>query len=296
MKPWRFVFPAVFLVIGAVAAARDWPEDSVIHEKSTSPDGEYGILVPGSDSAADAHNYLAQLKTHGLLGKIQGADYFERQNHRDLYVTWAPDSKTCVVQYDGRFGFDMIALLQLNGSKIGQIDLGKHIEKSLVSVTHDEGQGSAFFRFVPGKLLVRALYYTGNPKMIEPSSKLASFGGTFDLKSKKWTSAEAHKITDWDTLHSAYSSGGDIFVGETSKAPADFIGAIVPNEKEKAKVLDEWMNTVYQGVRLVLPPARFAKVREEQKAWLKKRDATAEGADQCALLEERIKALQTLLW
>ena len=78
-----------------------------------------------------------------LLGKIADADYFERQNHRDLNVIWSADSKACVVVYEGRFGFDTISVLQLKGSGFQQTDLGRHIEKALAAAASDEGTGSA---------------------------------------------------------------------------------------------------------------------------------------------------------
>ena len=300
----QFVVAAgVCLLIPIVATASDWPEGYVVHEDSTSPDGQYGIVVPGSGEMSDAEestNYLGNLKTHQTLGKIDGADYFERQNHRGLSVTWPPDSKSCVVQYDARFGFDVIALLEIQASGFTQDDLGKHIEKSLISAAGEEGQGSAFFRFTPGdKLLVRALYYTGNPKLMDEKTKQARFAGTFDLKSKKWIASEAHKTKDWDALSAAYSErvGQDIFVTANSgKAPENFTGTIVSSEEEKAEKLDQAMNNVYDGVRAVLAPGRFSKVHEEQIAWLKKRDAASSAAEKCKLLEARIKALQNLLW
>lgn len=303
MKTPSLVVACVCLLMPIVARAADWLEGYVIHEDSGSPDGQYGIVVPGSEVISDtegSNNYLGNLKTHELLGEIADADYFERQNHRDLRVTWSPDSKWCVVQYEARFGFDMIAILELKASGFTQNDLGKHIEKSLVSAAGEEGYGSAFFRFAPGdKLLVRALYYTGNPKLMDEKTKQARFAGTFDLKSKKWAVSEAHKTKDWDALGAAYSERLAIFVapnGDQTKAPEGFTGTIVSSDEEKAEQLDKEMNDVYKGVRVVLAPGRFAKVHQEQIAWLKKRDAASSAAEKCKLAEARIKALQDLLW
>ncbi len=55
------------------------------------------------------------------------------------------------------------------------------------------------------------------------------------------------------------------------------------------------MNETYQAVRFLLP-ARFAKVKEEQIAWLKQRDAKDSAAEKSKLTAARIKALQDLLW
>jgi hypothetical protein len=93
-----------------------------------------------------------------------------------LNVIWSADSKTCVVEYQGRFGFDTISVLQVKGTGFQQTDLGRHIEKALAAVVGEEGTGSAWFRFAPNnKLLVRALYYTGNPKTDRRELKASAF-------------------------------------------------------------------------------------------------------------------------
>ncbi len=281
----------------------DWPDGNVLHEHSTSPDGQFGIVVPGSEDAGndDRDNFVANLKTHELLGKIKDADYFERQNHRGLDVVWAPDSGSCVLTYEGRFGFDVILLLELNGPQFTQTDLGKHIDKALTAAAGEEGSSSAWVRFGPDKkILVRALTYTGNPKLMDENTKQAWFAGTFDRASKRWTASGAHRTKDWEALSSAYSAQGgqDIFVvpnGDENKVPKDFAGVLVNSEEEKEEHLDEEMNAVYQGIRLLLPPGRFAKVKQDQIAWLKKRDATPTG-QRSGMIIERIKALEVFLW
>jgi len=294
---------SALLLISTAVAGEDWPEGYVVHENSESPDHQFGLVVPGSEEASedsDAANYLANLKTHEFLGKLADADYFERQNHRDLNVIWSTDSKTCVVEYQGRFGFDTISVLQVKGTGFQQTDLGRHIEKALVAVVGEEGTGSAWFRFAPNnKLLVRALYYTGNPKLIDENSKEARFAGTLDLISKKWTANEAHKTKNWDALSAIYNEPSAVFVtpdGDESKVPENFTGAIVPSEDKRAEALDEDMNEVYKSLRVVLPAARFAKVHEEQVAWLKKRDVAKSVEEKSKLIEERTRALRDLGW
>ena len=89
---------AALLLIPTAATAGDWPKGYVVHKNSGSPDREFGILVPSSEYEDEANqdsdqaNYLANLKTQELLGKIVDADYFERQNHRHLNVIWSADS------------------------------------------------------------------------------------------------------------------------------------------------------------------------------------------------------------
>jgi hypothetical protein len=51
----------------------------------------------------------------------------------------------------------------------------------------------------------------------------------------------------------------------------------------------------HSAVRSVLPANRFAKVKQEQIAWLKTREAAKSAAEKSKLTESRIKT-QDLLW
>src|ERR1041385_1092188 len=179
-----------------------WPDGYIVH--STSPDGQFGIVIPGHDLAETEdettfENFVANLKTHQVLGKIEDADYFQNQNHRGLTVTWAPDSAACVLTYEGRFGYGTIWLVEIKGSRFIATDLGKHISKTLASAVGGEGTDNAWFRFAPvGKILARALTYTGNPKLMDEKTRQARFKGTYDRVSKKWIASETRRTKDWD--------------------------------------------------------------------------------------------------
>ena len=81
--------------MGFVTAA-DWPEHLTLHEESRSPDGHYGIVVTTSSHVDDGAtvllpedgeefvDYFADLQTHRLLGKIEGFEYVEHENHAHL--------------------------------------------------------------------------------------------------------------------------------------------------------------------------------------------------------------------
>jgi hypothetical protein len=56
------------------------------------------------------------------------------------------------------------------------------------------------------------------------------------------------------------------------------------------------MNDVYKAVHLLLSPANFAKVKQDQIAWLKQRDAAKPVPEKSELTEQRIKVLQQLVW
>ena len=285
-------------------AGGDWPENYIVHESSESPDGHYGILVLSQQAAIDQDQtdgnttYLANLQTRKTLGEIRGTDYFENQNHRDLQVVWAPDSSTCVLQYDGRYGFESVFVLELKGDSFRQIDIGKHIEKTLARLF--EGYISPYFRFGPGhKLKVRALSLT-NPKALpDQPSNYGVFQGTFDLDAGKWTQASSKKTDEYDALQNAYQhdfAQHMIVAASPADVPANFTGSVFSSEQEKFDALDKMMNDVYHAVQAVTPPDRFAKVKREQIAWLKTRDAAQSVEEKAKLTESRITTLQEVLW
>ena len=282
------------------AAAMDWPTGYIVYERTTSPDGRYGVLVPTmeaweKDESLGEKNYLADVQNQRVLGTIDKVDYFEHQNHRSLEVFWAPESKVCVVENDGRFGADSISLLEITDSSFSQTEIGDRIQKSLDNAmkkqAHDQemsGYVSPYFRFgTDRKIRVRALAQN-NPKQLDDvKTYYALFQGTFDVASKKWTVSDARSIDgdQDDALETAY---GDL--------DQDLENMTFENEESQAESLDERMNKVYRAAQFILPPARFAAIKREQVDWLKKRDATVSTDEKCKLLEERIKALQKLVW
>jgi uncharacterized protein YecT (DUF1311 family) len=281
-----------------MATATDWPPNYIVQENSESRDGRYAVLVQSQDAAlAEDDNesavYLADTKAHATLGEIGKVDYFEHQNHRGLEVFWAPDSSFCVVENDGRYGADTISILEIRDSSFVQTEIGELIQKSLDGAmnkqAHDSemsGYVSPYFRLgADRKVRVRALS-ENNPKQFDNvKTYYALFQGTFDLVTRKWTATDARSIT---TEQSAALVWG--------YQKPDFENTTFSNEDDRAKSLDEQMNQVYQAAKFILPPARFAKVKQEQIEWLKKRDAAGSIGEKCKLTESRIKTLQDLLW
>src|SRR5207249_7863743 len=87
-----------------------------------------------------------------------------------------------------------------------------------------------------------------------------------------------------------------IITADDSQDPEDFTGSVFRSQEEKLEELDKTLNEVYQAVRSTMPPSRFAKVKQEQVAWLKTRDSAKSAEEKSKLTEGRIKALQDLLW
>ncbi len=284
------------VALSETAAAVNWPDGYVVYENTASPDGRYGVLVPTmeaweQDESLSEANYLADIKNHRVLGKIDKVDYFEHQNHRGLEVFWAPQSSVCVVENDGRYGADSISVLEINDSRFVQTEIGDRIQKSLDGAMKKQahapemaGDVSPYFRFgTDRKVRVRALSQN-NPKQFEDvKTYYALFQGTFDVAAKKWTVTDARSISaeQDDTLTTAYS---------------DLEHTTFQNEEDKAESLDKKMNKVYSAAQFILPPARFTAVKREQLEWLKKRNAAPSTEEKCKLMEARIKALQELVW
>src|SRR6266513_2113280 len=298
----RVLIPLIALALNlsalGIAAAGDWPKNHVVQENSESPDGHYAVLVQSMDAATEQEDnergvYLADVKSHTTLGNIDKVDYFEHQNHRHLEVFWASDSSYCVLENDGRYGVDTISILEIKDSSFVQTEVGDRIQKSLDGVmkkqAHESemsGDVSPYFRLgTDRKVRVRATSQN-NPKQFEDvKTYYALFQGTYDLAAKKWTLIDAHSIT---AEQSAALDWG--------YQKPDFENTTFANEDERAKSLDEQMNQVYQAAKFILPPVRFAKVKQEQTEWLKKRDAAGSIGEKCKLMEARIRALQDLLW
>ena len=282
------------------AAAVNWPDGYVVYENTASPDGRYGVLVPTmeaweQDESLSEANYLADIKNHRVLGKIDKVDYFEHQNHRGLEVFWAPQSSVCVVENDGRYGADSISVLEINDSRFVQTEIGDRIQKSLDGAMKKQahapemaGDVSPYFRFgTDRKVRVRALSQN-NPKQFEDvKTYYALFQGTFDVAGKKWTVTDVRSISaeQDDALETAYSD-----------LEQDLEHTTFQNEEDKAESLDKKMNKVYSAAQFILPPARFTAVKREQLEWLKKRNAAPSTEEKCKLMEARIKALQELVW
>lgn len=283
----------------------DWPPDYILRKNSESPDGRYALIVQTADAADKSTSnvsdvFLADVKAHSQLGKIDHVDYFEHENHRDLQAFWASDSNYCVVENDGRYGLDVVTLLKVNNDHFDQLDIGKHLDATQKRAF--DGYLNGNYRFTSdGKLKVRALSYT-NPKQFEGEPTYHGvLQATFDLKSGKWLSSNAKKIKedDWDYLQEAYNDDFAkhmIVSADNTQVPEDFTGSVFKTQDEKLEGLDEMLNHVYQAVRVSIPANRFAKLKQEEVTWVKTRDAAKTAEEKSKMTEDRIRVLQDLLW
>ena len=298
-------------------AAKDWPEGYIVYEESISPDKHYGIVLPSRETGEEAVNYFADLTTHRLLGKINDANYFEGRNHAGLSVTWAEDSKLAIVNYEGRFGFGSIIVIEPKASSFAQTEIGAHIKKAIDAViakqAHDRdvsGYINPLFRIEPGrKIRVYAPAVT-NPKQLEEAkSYFALFQGLFDLPAKKWVKSTARPLSAQE--NDLLDRASDTYDTKKFKICPDAFEGLNPDaiepqysgenicfrsEESEFKYLDEHMNDAYKAARFLLSPAEFAKVKAAQLEWLKKRDAASSIAEKSKLTSERTEALQDVAW
>jgi len=214
-----------------------------------------------------------------------------------------------VVENDGRYGLDRLVVLEIKDSKLVQTGIDEHIQKALDGAmkkqSHDKemaGDVSVHFRLGNDrKIRVRATSQN-NPKQFENvKTYYALFQGTYDLAAKKWTVTDVRPINSDqdDALSYAYDDDfgkHTIVAADDKQVPKNFSGQIFRSEDQKFDALDTQLNAVYQGVRLLLPPNRFAKIKQEQIAWVKTRDAAKSVEEKSRITEARIRVLQDLLW
>ena len=307
--------------------AVDWPEHLTLHEKSRSPDGHYGIVVTTSSHVDDGTtilmpeegekfvDYFAGLQAHRLLGKIKGFEYVEGENHAHLDVDWTPDSKLCIATYWERYGFASAVVLEPKGDSFMQTDVGQHIRKAIDATIRKQSREvradvyPQFYIESGPKIRVYA-EASNNPKGLEGiETYYALFQGVFDARSRQWTASSTRALSaKQNELLQTASEASCCFesYAVSPEAFKDYPDAEEPfayneksvfrSEETKLKYLDERMNDVYKAIHFLLSPGNFSKVKQDQIAWLKKREASNSIAEKCSLTEARIKALQQLVW
>lgn len=297
----------LFMAATAVAAAAlscgraedaddGWPQGASIAENSRSPDGRFGILLPPREESMEKEedeirNTLVQVESLKELAVVENSHYFPGENHSWLDVAWAPDSTWCVVTYDGRFGFEAITLLKKRGSGWDQADIGSHIQKALNAAVARQAENpeticsaTAYFRpGAGGKLLVRATGLTNPRYLPDLVQHFAVFLGAYDTTSGRWIRSETRDVDNFDAFDFAFSDD----LGEKTS---------FTDEDERLAWFDDRLNDVWSALKVVLPPASFAALKKEQKAWLEKLETADSPATKTELIAERIKELRAFVW
>lgn len=291
-----------------------WLGPGLVTARGTiSPNGQYAIIVPTPEAAMDKEgsneSQLADVIGHRLLGKIPGTDYWANKNNCVVNAWWAADSTWCAAVYYNRLGFDECVVIEPHGNSVRATEIGKQIHDSLEAAIQkqsrhpgpDRGEG-LYVR--PGQnraLLVRG-FSTTNPKGMPGEKSYDAFlSGSYDLATSKWTKQDTRPIDSkqFGMISSALRSvDGELVRLNPRNAPwpADFNGEVVTSEEERGKVLDRLLNETYAAVRFVEPPARFAKVKEEQKAWLASWVQQKSLQEKNAMKDARVHQLRAILW
>jgi len=309
MDAQRLVVSALlsFVACGS-AVAIDWPKTYVVAEDTTSPDGKYALIVQNAENGAmntgpiagtDAV-FLANIPEHKVIGEIKDVDYFERMNSRHLSAQWLDDSSACLVlESHWLYGVYGVHVVERTGQSIQQTDLMKRM---LAMINPAEDRLNFYFRFETGpKVVVRA---TVPARQLEQTKSSAMFRGTFDIPAKRWGAVNVRRVTfqEHEAIESALAADPKEYIvvsrkaGEVADAAAHANEQIYPSEEKRFKALDELLNDVYAADRILLPAARFSRLKDEQREWLKQLVAAPTLTDKSKLMQQRIKVLQDLLW
>ena len=304
MDAQRLVVSALlsFVACGS-AVAIDWPKTYVVAEDTMSPDGKYALIVQSTDAGlADEGRavFLTNIPEHKVIGEIKDVDYFERMNSRHLSAQWLGDSSACLVlESHWLFGVDGVHFVERSGQSIQQTDLTKRI----VAINPSDARVTFYFRFQPGpRVMVRA---TVPARQLQETNSSAMFRGTFDIPSKSWRAVNVRRVTfrEHEAIESALAADPKEYTVASRKAgelAADDIARgneqVYSSEEKRFKALDELLNDVYAANRIFLPAARFSKLKDEQREWLKQLVAAPTLTDKSKLMQQRINVLQDLLW
>ncbi|BCU77251.1 lysozyme inhibitor LprI family protein [Luteolibacter sp. LG18] len=273
-----------FVVAGASPVkALEWPLKYEVEEGTVSPDGRFGIIVfhgeispDGEIEGLDEANYLADLKTRQVVGRIRGSSYFWPHNRVSLNAVWSPDSSRCVVLYHRRWWFEGIELLEIGPSRMKQTNLRGEVRDSLLKAGKDlEGGAVAHF---DGCLVRIGCLADDNPKAFEDrETHRVFFTGTYDCKARGWLSADVRPVTlsQFDALLEVVSSWQT-------------------GPEEQSFTPDQRLNAVYQALRAIGPVRRFSTLRSQQRAWLA--SVGPPEKRRRVQVEARIAALERSLW
>jgi hypothetical protein len=276
-----------FLIGTVIAHAIPWPEDYLILEDTKSNGDWYAVIVPTRETAPDddekVTDYLANLKTHQVLGKIENAHYFEGRNHFSLSATWSPDNSFVVVEFDHRYGFHAVTLVEISGNHLAQVDLAPYLVKS----TPNADACTLYLRMGADRKIRFRVVSTNDPKGLhQETATFGLFQGTYDVAGRRWTVQDGRKLDfdEYELLSNVYDD-------------ARREGSQFATPESEVSSLDGQLNDAYKALRLLLPAAKFAKLKAEQVAWLKKLESTRPtDAERIAALRPRVRELEDLLW
>jgi hypothetical protein len=306
---------AVELAVTSSAETPDNPwlgPDLMMAEKTNSPNGRYAVAEPTFDASIDRDPavlyQLADVTAHRVVGKLPTSDDWLRRADCSVVVWWAPDSSCCAIAHVNRFGFDGCVAVDLHHDSFRATAIWTQIETALETVIrkqlrHPNEERAFGLRVRPrpdGTLLVRADGTSNRHGTPEEETRDAFLAGTYDLATGKWTKLNTRPIDPKLQMMSALDSDEGELVRlrppPNASEPSDYSGEYAANEQERAKMLDRLLNETYAAVRFAVSPARFAKIKEEQKAWLASWVEQKSQPEKNAMTDARVRQLRAILW
>jgi hypothetical protein len=294
------------LMLFAVAPAWAGPNFLVLPD-TTSPDGRYAFAwgLPAefkvdwdklrqteSDPVIeeflfdrDVANYLVDLQTNRVHVELSAAQAWQlpngtHGNHRNLEIRWAPESDLAIAGYSEKWGSLSVEVFRIakDGAQAA-VDIKDDLEKA--------------FRAHLGR--TEGKRYAQRAKRLEVSFSqyTADGGGKFSAVAF----AEIPKATaDEDqfaeqrlrfSLTPARAAGVAVKVIaiEDTSAPDAALA-------ERLAAGDRQLNSAYQQVIAALDAAGVKKLRSEQRAWLKERDAVTDAEERAVFIEKRAQELR----
>jgi len=294
---WIFL---LMVALCSISKGEDWlPKNYVIYGRSISPDQRFGVLVPNREGFVydenEEKNYLADLKSHCLIGAISDACFWDPGQHVGLSVDWSKDSKFVILTYDSRFGVHSISALTINAEGTGfhQVRIDETMQHALDQITRaasknpeEEAEAGTMYAIQDRKIHVCASG-TNNPKEYDHvASFYCFFRGTYDLDQEKWISTESRSLTN-----SEFNDIGTL-IGFTPDPNVFYKGL-----EYRMQFLDSNLNEIYRALKILTSAEKFQQLRISQIAWLKKRDQISDMHAKNQFVLARIQELVSMkLW
>jgi len=282
-----------WIAIAASSHLRLQGDDRVKRFPETiSPNGSYAIAwgdaeldesvkeVPFDDERfdedvhdGDVHNYLISVPDTRVIADIPEFSYFRgpnwHANRRSLHVAWSPDSQHAFAIFDGRFGYESVAWIDVSTRKITSV--AKPLDEAFERVL--EKSAGATYRKNRGGYMTR---FT-NPVLSTP--------GVLTV----FAAAEVPKSVDVPVFEYQLVFKVSVKDGKPtftlSRAEAIEATDTKPMEQE------ERLNFAYQRLRKKLDAAGREALKQEELRWLKQREEITDEGSITRFVEHRIDEL-----
>jgi uncharacterized protein YecT (DUF1311 family) len=268
--------------------------------ETVSPDGNYCLAwgvkdKPEDDAGAlvevpfggdlnyekDVENYLIDVKKQKVIATIPDFGYFSdgtvRQNHHDLTVGWSPDSRFAVAIYDGRYGYESAAWIDVNKRKV--VPIGERFESVLRGVARQKN----------GKKAESERVYMSFKRPVFQSADVLLLDGTL-----------SGFVSKFEDAGDDFSYRLKIRVPDVSQKSA--LRLLASRELDDKQLgaessvddgaVESELNRAYGELRSKLDATGKEKLKSEELVWLKLREAMPSEAKKIEFTRRRIGELR----